>query len=297
MTQITLIDINPEITDAWQRTFEGYPNIEVKTGDITKKAIVDVWVTPTNSKGHMSGGVDYAIKNSLGEEIERRIQEAIAHLYNGFLPVGRAVIVDSTSVTSPRYVVATPSMVGESDNLKRTKNTALACAAAFQAIYYAEDKHGAEINSVAIPGLGSGTGQVPPDLCAGLMKIGYTLFRRKRYESFDEMLEHLNVELGLIGQTEAAATGPQPGAGLVQQAIGFDNAHPGIPKGGIPLHDKETGAVVAYGEPWPDEEEKAPEEDTPIPSTAHGQQGNGDLSVKLPVVDYIKDFPLGTPVV
>jgi O-acetyl-ADP-ribose deacetylase (regulator of RNase III) len=203
MTKIKIVDINSAVIAACKGLFSPYEGeVECILGDITDQE-VDVWVTPTNSLGNMSGGVDYSIKNKLGLGIQARIKDVIEVMHNGHLPVGKAVIV-TTGIQYPKYVVATPSMVGETDNLTRTKNTALACAAAFQAIYQAKDKYGQPIESIAIPGLGSGTGQVPPMTCAELMLIGFKLFRRKRYTSFSDMVYHLNEELSHIGYYGAA---------------------------------------------------------------------------------------------
>ena len=86
MTIIRLIDTNRAVTDAWKTRFDDEPNVQVLLGNITQQK-VDAWVTPTNSKGHMSGGVDAAIRDHLGEEIQLRIQSAIGQLYGGLLPV------------------------------------------------------------------------------------------------------------------------------------------------------------------------------------------------------------------
>lgn len=285
MTQIKLVDISASIVEAWKNRFSGEANVECIAGDITEVE-ADVWVTPTNSKGHMSGGVDLAIRNHLGPEIQVRVQAAINELYEGLLPVGRAVIVAAPthSHETPRWVVATPSMVGESDDLRRTKNTALACAAAFQAIYYASDKHGTEIDSIAIPGLGSGTGKIPSGVCADLMLVGYRLFCRKRYDSFDEMLEHLHEELGEVGLAHVTKAGPQPGTGQFMQVIDG-----GVEKATLP----DEGLEKAYTQ-----EEKAELEEV-----LHVEQLDDPpvKVVEIPTIsegdEYIKSTPIGTPLV
>jgi len=213
--------------------------------------------------------------------------------------------------------VATPSMVGESDNLERTKNTALACAAAFQALYYAEDKHGAVINSVSIPGLGSGTGRVPPFLCAQLMYIGYTLFRRKRYDSFDEMLTHLNTELENIGQLGASKAGPQPIEPPVQSGHLIDNLHDQAHQDVQAEEDLATQALVGgVGHPFEGvadfvklkdaKETKIPAGgylyvESPMIGKALGiEEGQADAVVHDTVGDealeYVKNTPIGTPI-
>jgi O-acetyl-ADP-ribose deacetylase (regulator of RNase III) len=214
MIQVHLVDLNPSIVAAWKLAFEGEPHVHITQGSMLDKD-VDVWVTPTNSRGNMSGGLDAVIKNHFGPQVENAVKSQIVSNYNGFMPVGRATIVDLTTMTvdqRPRFLVSTPTMEGESDDLRRTKNTALACAAAFQAIYAAIDAAGSDggrwVESVALPGLGAGTGKVSPEMCAELMKVGYTLFRRKRYVSFEEMLDALNAELVEAGKPQIAAVAP-----------------------------------------------------------------------------------------
>jgi O-acetyl-ADP-ribose deacetylase (regulator of RNase III) len=217
MIQIQLVDRNINIVNAWKKAFEGEPNVEITHGDITDSD-ADVLVTPTNSRGNMSGGVDAAIKAQYGSHIEARLKQQIVEKYEGKMPVGHAVLI-STDLMEPRFVVAAPTMEGESDDLRRTKNTALACAAAFQAIHTVSATLGDD-TKVAIPGLGAGTGQVSPETCAELMKIGYVLFRRQRYPNFEEMLKALNQELLETGKPQIAAVAP-PVESLVAYPEGF----------------------------------------------------------------------------
>lgn len=196
MTKILIVDINPAIVEAAKRAFADFPQVECINGSMLEQN-VDVWVTPTNSKGNMSGGLDAAIRNHLGEFIQMSVKAEIRNRFSGHLPVGAAICID-TKTRPPRYLVSTPTMEGESDDLRRTKNTAIACAAAFQAIYQAfasANMFGDPIQSVAFPGLGAGTGKVEPEKCASLMLIGYKLFVRKRFSDFNEMLQALNEEL------------------------------------------------------------------------------------------------------
>ena len=184
-TQIVLVDLNPQVFLALKEAFKGQDDVVVKHASIIDQK-TDAWVTPTNSKGNMSGGVDAAIKNSLGAFIEKDLKNQINGLFGGNFPIGRAINIRTNNVTNPKFVVATPTMVGESDDVSRTKNAALACAAVFQAIYSLRDLVG-NVESIAIPGLGSGTGKMSPEKCAKLMLAGYLLFKDQRFASADEM--------------------------------------------------------------------------------------------------------------
>lgn len=212
-TKILIVDLNPKITEACKRVFADAPNVECLTGNMLELG-VDVWVTPTNAKGNMSGGLDGAIAGHL-PHLQRQVREAIQKQFDGHLPVGRAVCIETGGI-APRYVVSTPTMEGESDDLRRTKNVALAFAAAFQAIYETNDMFGRPIETIAIPGLGAGTGRMDPDTCAALMLVGYRLFQRRRFKDFHEMLAALNEELVEVDLTEIA------------RAKGTEEKHPNV---------------------------------------------------------------------
>lgn len=209
--RIRLVDLNAKVVDAWEKAFAAHPEVE-RSCDSMLSQKVDVWVTPTNSKGNMSGGLDAAIAGYC-PGIQDAVHEAIKGL-GGKLAVGRATVVKNPASQGPKYVVSTPTMEGESDDLRRTKNTALACAAAWQAIYVAAERMKAEgvgIDgiTVAIPGLGAGTGKMPADKCAALMLVGFRVFRRGHFPSFEAMLTAVNEELvnaDLVAAAEAQPT-------------------------------------------------------------------------------------------
>jgi O-acetyl-ADP-ribose deacetylase (regulator of RNase III) len=206
--KIKIVDLNPNIVAAMAARFKDEHQVEVIHGSITDQVDACVWVTPTNARGNMSGGVDLAIKNWIGQGLENSLKGTIIAQFGGLLPVGRAVVTDVrplNHLARPMFVISTPTMEGESDDLRRTKNAAMAMAAAFQSLYSVMDKSDVQIESMAIPGLGSGTGKMSPETCAELMFVGYTLFKRRRYESFEAMIEALYVELGQIGKPEIAA--------------------------------------------------------------------------------------------
>ena len=65
-----------------------------------------------------------------------------------------------------------------------------------QAVNMQNMKEPGSIRSVALPGLGANTGQVPVEICADLMWTGFSLFRRRSFEDFAQMREALEMELG-----------------------------------------------------------------------------------------------------
>ncbi|MEU7005340.1 macro domain-containing protein [Streptomyces sp. NPDC046332] len=191
--KVVLTDIDAGVVEAWRAAFAGTPGIEIRRGSILDEK-VDAWVTPTNSRGRMDGGVDAVIKRHLGAGIQLRVQRAIRDRFAGHLPVGSAVCVPSGAVV-PAFLISTPTMESSSENVRETLNVALACAAAFQAIHRQNKKAPGSIESVALVGMGARTGRVPARVCANLMWTGYTLFNDYSFDDYDELRSTITAQL------------------------------------------------------------------------------------------------------
>lgn len=191
--RVVLTDVNERVVEAWRAAFADTPAVEIRRGSILDED-VDAWVTPTNSRGRMDGGVDAVIKRYLGAGIQLRVQRAIRDRFAGSLPVGSAVCVPS-GATVPRYLISTPTMVQSSQNVSDTLNVAMACAAAFQAVHRQNRKAPGSIRSVALVGLGAQTGRVPARICANLMWTGYTLFHDHWFQDDDELRATISAQL------------------------------------------------------------------------------------------------------
>ena len=55
--KVILVDVNPKMVEAWKSTFEENLEVEVVQGSLLDQK-VSAWVSPTNSRGHMGGGVE-----------------------------------------------------------------------------------------------------------------------------------------------------------------------------------------------------------------------------------------------
>lgn len=197
LVRVVLVDVNKNMTRAWRGSFEEHPEVEILDGSMLDQQ-VSAWVSPTNARGSMDGGLDLVIKRHLGASIENRVQAEIKRIYGGFLPIGHAVCVP-TGHLIPGHVISTPTMVGSSDDISDTLNVALACAAAFQMVHMQNAREPGSIRSVALPGLGANTGRVPPEICADLMWTAYDIFRRQEFTDFGVMRQALEAELGDLG--------------------------------------------------------------------------------------------------
>jgi O-acetyl-ADP-ribose deacetylase (regulator of RNase III) len=210
--KVVLRDINPKVVEAWLAAFADTPGVEIHKGSLVDQ-VADAWVSPTNSRGSMDGGVDAVIKRHLGAGIQLKVQRAIRARFGGSMPVGSAVCVPS-GATNPRFLISTPTMVQSSQDVSETLNVAMACAAAFQAIHVQNETQPGSITSVALVGMGAATGRVPPRVCANLMWTGYTLFQESYFRDYNDLRTTLREQLGDIEsrpEDERVRITPPPG--------------------------------------------------------------------------------------
>jgi O-acetyl-ADP-ribose deacetylase (regulator of RNase III) len=126
---------------------------------------VDAIVSPANSFGFMDGGLDLALTDRFGEELQERVRRAIADGWGGELPVGAAIGVPIPGAEHRTLIVA-PTMRVPMRLPDDTVNPYLAIRAALRwALGHGsgEAAHPGRIGSVAFPGMGTGIGGVSPD--------------------------------------------------------------------------------------------------------------------------------------
>ncbi|RKH63853.1 macro domain-containing protein [Corallococcus llansteffanensis] len=167
--KIYLIDRAPQLAKAWAEVFEEFDFVSVVEGDFFSVP-ADAMVSPANSFGIMDGGLDLAIRDTLGFQVQDAVQKAILERHHGELPVGAAEVVSSGDARWP-FLVAAPTMrIPES--VAQTVNAYLA----FRAILLAVRRHneGAAspiIRTLVCPGLGTGIGGLEARRCAAQMRL------------------------------------------------------------------------------------------------------------------------------
>lgn len=241
--QVILVDVNAKMVAAWREVFVDNPEVIVVHGSMTDQA-TSAWVSPTNSKGMMDGGLDGVIKGFLGAHIQTKVQQEIAAKFHGFMPVGHAVCA-ATGRAQPAWLISTPTMVDASQDVSATLNVALSCAAALQMVHMQNRLIKGAIPSVALPGLGANTGKVPVDICADLMWTAYNLFREEAFETFADMRAALEQELGALGNVTPSSPA-KPAAAPVAHAAPYAVKGPVIPAKGpvIPGKPAVKGPVI-----------------------------------------------------
>jgi len=186
LEKLYLIDSKPELYDKWRQVFSTYPEVEVLTGDYFQQS-ADAIVSPANSFGIMDGGLDLAIRNELGFQIETDIQEVILNKYHGEMPIGSAEIIN-TNNNKWSFIIAAPTM-RIPENVAFTLNAYIAFRAILIAINsFNESKPKRLIKSLVCSGLGTGIGSMEPVKCATQMRAAYKLIiEPARISSFMEI--------------------------------------------------------------------------------------------------------------
>ena len=186
LEKLYLIDSKTELCDKWKQVFSSYPEVEVLQGDYFQQS-ADAIVSPANSFGIMDGGLDLAIRNELGFQIETDIQEVILNKYHGEMPIGSAEIIN-TSHNKWSYLIAAPTM-RIPENIAFTLNAYISFRAILIAINnFNESKPNRPITSLVCSGLGTGIGSLEPVKCAAQMRAAYKLINEPaKISSFAEI--------------------------------------------------------------------------------------------------------------
>lgn len=183
--QYILSAIDPALIEAWKAFFSDIPNVVIHEGDITKLK-VDAVVSPANSFGFMDGGLDLALSERLGWDLERKLMDRIKALPEGELLVGQAMTLETGDPEIP-YLISAPTMrIPTNFNIDTSVNAYLA----MKAILIAANKE-PEIQSVAIPGLCTGTGRMDPKIAA-----------RQMFYAFEEIVNGKRMDFEAFGDAQ-----------------------------------------------------------------------------------------------
>jgi O-acetyl-ADP-ribose deacetylase (regulator of RNase III) len=170
MINLFLRDLNAEMVAAWEGEFQGLAQVDISCGNILDLKASAI-VSPANSFGHMDGGIDLAYSRFFGWELEGQLRDLLKAEHFGELPVGQAVLVPTSHHSIP-FLVSAPTMRVPSV-IARTVNVYLAFRAALIAVIRHNAKSKAKIESLLVPGLGTGVGEMPFARAARQMRVAY----------------------------------------------------------------------------------------------------------------------------
>ncbi len=167
-------DKSLDLVRAWRLLFPDELGIKIVQQNILT-VTADALVVPANSFGFTDGGVDVAVSGAIFDMgLQDRLRQLIDADYAGELLVGQALIV-ATGNPRIRQVVVAPTMRVPED-VSGTVNAYLALRGVLLAVeqYNRRVTRSEErITSLAVPGLCTGVGKMPPERAAYQMWLAY----------------------------------------------------------------------------------------------------------------------------
>ncbi|AXY72731.1 Appr-1-p processing protein [Paraflavitalea soli] len=165
--RIILADLSSKMVEAWRAFFDNVQDVLIIEGDITRTECNAI-VSPANSFGFMDGGLDYALSERFGWDLEKKLQQEIKALPEGELLIGQALLMETGDRVVP-FLISAPTMrIPTNFNIDTSINAYLAMKAIL-----IKAKGDARISSVAIPGLCTGVGRMQPIIAARQMYQAY----------------------------------------------------------------------------------------------------------------------------
>jgi O-acetyl-ADP-ribose deacetylase (regulator of RNase III) len=168
--KVILVDLESTLVRAWREAFQDEEAFEVIQSDYFERD-ADAMVSPANSFGIMDGGLDLAIRDALGFEVQKRVQAVIIEKHHGELPVGCAEVVETDHARWPMLVCAPTMRIPES--VSQTLNAYAAFRAILLAVKRWNERGNRKISSLLCCGLGTGIGNLDERRCAVQMRMAW----------------------------------------------------------------------------------------------------------------------------
>lgn len=175
---LVLVDIQAELCNCWEKDFKNVQTVSIHNGYFEHIKEFDCLVSPANSFGLMDGGIDLAIRQFFGMQLQKNVQKKIQKEFYGEQPVGTSVIVFTENDDYP-FLAHTPTMRVPSD-ISKTDNVYNAMFAMLRAVanHNKSCQPEARINKVVCAGLGTATGRVPVKEASCQMALAYRNFMK-----------------------------------------------------------------------------------------------------------------------
>jgi O-acetyl-ADP-ribose deacetylase (regulator of RNase III) len=170
--KIILTARESSLAEAWKKFCGHLECASVHYGSILDVPC-DAVVSPANSYGFMDGGIDALYTQRFGTKVQDRLRRLILDRHHGELLVGEAEIVETDDPRTP-YLIAAPTMRVPMMLSAETVNPYLSTRAVLLLVKYGSFPTGenvgqpiaGRIQTVAFPGMGTGVGKVPMEVCA-----------------------------------------------------------------------------------------------------------------------------------
>jgi len=182
MPFLYLLAVRDELADAFCLAFADAENVEVVQDDFERfmdsHPDVDGIVSPANSFGMMTGGLDKALRDFFGMELQEAVRDVILTEWFGEQTVGTSIAVEIPGHPGKKLIhtptMRTPSIIIDHQTVYLCMRSALMSAIK------------AGVQYLMVPAFGGSTGRVPEDVIARNM--------REAYEQIKDQLEHPHKE-------------------------------------------------------------------------------------------------------
>jgi O-acetyl-ADP-ribose deacetylase (regulator of RNase III) len=180
-----LCDFNQELIEMWTLYFGDMVNFKFYNCDIFSVPIpidtINAIVSPSNSFGDLQGGIDFIYFKKFGYKLEEQLQQTIIEKKFGELIIGDALILEMNKFYNYQYFIAAPTMRVPMC-VDKSVNAYLAFRATLiELIKFNTNNESYKINHVVCPGLATGIGKIPAELCARQMFQAYNIIINPSY--------------------------------------------------------------------------------------------------------------------
>ncbi len=176
LLEITLFDQHSDLHVEWSILLDSdrtLSSVNLYQGDFSEVPCQAI-VSPGNGFGFMDGGIDLAYTKFFGTTIQEMLQDKIRRKFEGELLVGQATILSTNDRQIP-YLIAAPTMsVPMRLHGTAQANPYYAMRAVMNLVLKGKFDDGPQkgrrinsvIDSIAVPGFGTGVGGISAKVCA-----------------------------------------------------------------------------------------------------------------------------------
>jgi len=174
--RLILVDKGQDFCDALRKQFHSHPEVQIICGKFEDLPSFDCVVTAGNSFGLMDAGMDLAVVRFFGGRVMELIQKHILDDFLGEQSVGTCIIVPSGNISHP-FVAHSPTMRVPM-NIQGADHVYLAMWSTLLAIHRHNRSESPKIESIACPGLGTGTGGMDSTEASLQLRLAYEHYLR-----------------------------------------------------------------------------------------------------------------------
>ena len=170
---------NADLASVLAEVFAKVDEVEVLQGNILKLS-ADALVSPANSFGDMSGGLDQAIDDYYKGEAQSKASSLIRSTYYGELAVGQAAILEMNQARFPKLILAPTMRVP--GKVAKSINAYLAMRALLIAVLDYNKQAQTPIQHIAMTSLCTGIGRMPFVEAAEQMLVAYDMIIKESWK-------------------------------------------------------------------------------------------------------------------